>query len=167
MARNWDVADWLDERRERFTAMSDDIWAHPQVALAESAGAARRIISMKGVNESPNFYADLVKSRAILTTVVDSGVARIPRVSPRTGMTRLETVRVSRASADQRRAGRDTSRSKLNSRITSSFSQSFRPNHKRQSNATPNSSSSWRAERVRSTGISEAECSRSSPQSGG
>jgi len=28
----------------------------PQVALAETAGVARRIISMKGVNESPNFY---------------------------------------------------------------------------------------------------------------
>lgn len=28
----------------------------PQVALAETSGAARRIISMKGVNESPNFY---------------------------------------------------------------------------------------------------------------
>jgi ATP-dependent helicase HrpB len=40
--------------------------------------------------------------------VVDGGLARVPRHSPRTGMTRLETVRVSRASADQRRgrAGR-------------------------------------------------------------
>ena len=40
--------------------------------------------------------------------VVDSGLARVPRFSPRTGMTRLETVRVSRAAADQRRgrAGR-------------------------------------------------------------
>lgn len=40
--------------------------------------------------------------------VVDSGLTRIPRYSPRTGMTRLETVRVSRAAADQRRgrAGR-------------------------------------------------------------
>ena len=40
--------------------------------------------------------------------VVDSGLSRVPRFSPRTGMTRLETVRVSRASADQRRgrAGR-------------------------------------------------------------
>lgn len=40
--------------------------------------------------------------------VVDSGLMRIPRFSPRTGLTRLETVRVSRASADQRRgrAGR-------------------------------------------------------------
>jgi ATP-dependent helicase HrpB len=40
--------------------------------------------------------------------VVDAGLARVPRFSPRTGMTRLETVRVSRAAADQRRgrAGR-------------------------------------------------------------
>ncbi|HWJ23073.1 MAG TPA: ATP-dependent helicase HrpB, partial [Gemmatimonadaceae bacterium] len=40
--------------------------------------------------------------------VVDGGVARVPRFSPRRGMMRLETVRVSRASADQRRgrAGR-------------------------------------------------------------
>lgn len=28
----------------------------PQVALAETAGVARRVVSMKGVNESPNFY---------------------------------------------------------------------------------------------------------------
>lgn len=40
--------------------------------------------------------------------VIDSGLMRVSRFSPRTGMTRLETVRVSRASADQRRgrAGR-------------------------------------------------------------
>jgi ATP-dependent helicase HrpB len=40
--------------------------------------------------------------------VVDSGLARVPKFSPRTGMTRLESVRVSQASADQRRgrAGR-------------------------------------------------------------
>ncbi len=40
--------------------------------------------------------------------VVDSGLSRVARFSARTGMTRLETVRVSRASADQRagRAGR-------------------------------------------------------------
>jgi ATP-dependent helicase HrpB len=43
-----------------------------------------------------------------IRVVVDSGLMRIPRFSPGTGMTRLETVRVSRASADQRRgrAGR-------------------------------------------------------------
>ncbi len=40
--------------------------------------------------------------------VIDSGLQRIPAYEPATGMTRLETVRVSRASADQRagRAGR-------------------------------------------------------------
>jgi ATP-dependent helicase HrpB len=40
--------------------------------------------------------------------VIDGGMARVPKFSPRTGMTRLATVRVSRASADQRRgrAGR-------------------------------------------------------------
>jgi ATP-dependent helicase HrpB len=40
--------------------------------------------------------------------VVDCGLARVPRYEPDVGLTRLETVRVSRASADQRRgrAGR-------------------------------------------------------------
>jgi ATP-dependent helicase HrpB len=40
--------------------------------------------------------------------VIDSGLSRLPAFEPATGLTRLETVRVSRASADQRagRAGR-------------------------------------------------------------
>ncbi len=40
--------------------------------------------------------------------VIDSGLARVPRYEPDVGVTRLETVRVSKASADQRRgrAGR-------------------------------------------------------------
>ncbi len=40
--------------------------------------------------------------------VIDGGLARVPRYEPDVGLTRLETVRVSRASADQRRgrAGR-------------------------------------------------------------
>ena len=40
--------------------------------------------------------------------VVDCGLARVPRYEPDVGLTRLETVRVSRAAADQRRgrAGR-------------------------------------------------------------
>ncbi|RNB89424.1 ATP-dependent helicase HrpB [Brevibacillus fluminis] len=40
--------------------------------------------------------------------VIDSGLMRVPRFSPRTGMTRLETIPVSKAAADQRRgrAGR-------------------------------------------------------------
>src|SRR5690606_33824473 len=40
--------------------------------------------------------------------VIDGGLSRLPRFEPASGLTRLETVRVSKASADQRagRAGR-------------------------------------------------------------
>ncbi|HEY3367263.1 MAG TPA: ATP-dependent helicase HrpB [Symbiobacteriaceae bacterium] len=43
-----------------------------------------------------------------VTVIIDSGLMRVPRFSPRTGMTRLVTLPVSRSSADQRRgrAGR-------------------------------------------------------------
>lgn len=43
-----------------------------------------------------------------IRVVVDSGLMRVPRFNPRTGLTRLETVRVTQDSADQRRgrAGR-------------------------------------------------------------
>ncbi|HEX6226697.1 MAG TPA: ATP-dependent helicase HrpB [Chryseolinea sp.] len=43
-----------------------------------------------------------------ITTVVDSGQSRVPRFDPRSGLTRLETIRVTKDAADQRagRAGR-------------------------------------------------------------
>lgn len=43
-----------------------------------------------------------------ITVVIDSGLARVPRFDPRSGLTRLETIRVTRDAADQRagRAGR-------------------------------------------------------------
>ena len=43
-----------------------------------------------------------------VTVVIDSGTARVPRYDPGSGLTRLETMRVSQAAADQRRgrAGR-------------------------------------------------------------
>ncbi|MDQ3045924.1 MAG: ATP-dependent helicase HrpB [Bacteroidota bacterium] len=43
-----------------------------------------------------------------ITTVVDGGVARVPRFDPRTGLTKLDTVKVTKDAADQRagRAGR-------------------------------------------------------------
>src|SRR5512139_2856980 len=43
-----------------------------------------------------------------VTVVIDSGWQKVPRFDPNSGLTRLDTVRVSRASADQRagRAGR-------------------------------------------------------------
>ena len=43
-----------------------------------------------------------------ITIVIDSGYARVPRFDPRSGLTKLETIRVTRDAADQRagRAGR-------------------------------------------------------------
>ena len=36
MPKDTSPAEWLEERQQRFIAMSDDIWAHPQVALDET-----------------------------------------------------------------------------------------------------------------------------------
>ncbi|MCQ6557806.1 ATP-dependent helicase HrpB [Paenibacillus mendelii] len=71
-------------------------------AVAESAPGERKIVLSTSIAES----SVTVKGVRI---VVDSGLSRIPRFSPRTGMARLETVPVSAASADQRRgrAGRE------------------------------------------------------------
>jgi ATP-dependent helicase HrpB len=65
-------------------------------------GARRRVILSTAIAESS---VTLERVRV----VVDAGLARVPRYSPRSGMTRLATTRVSRASADQRRgrAGRE------------------------------------------------------------
>jgi ATP-dependent helicase HrpB len=43
-----------------------------------------------------------------ITTVIDSGLARVPKFDPRSGLTRLETLKVTKDAADQRagRAGR-------------------------------------------------------------
>ncbi len=64
-------------------------------------GAGRRIVLATAIAES-SITLEGVRS------VVDAGLARVPRFDPRGAMTRLETVRVSRAAADQRRgrAGR-------------------------------------------------------------
>lgn len=48
-------------------------------ALAAQFGVP---VGTSDANESPAFYADLVKSRAILSTVVDSGVAVAPNAKP-------------------------------------------------------------------------------------
>jgi aminobenzoyl-glutamate utilization protein B len=37
-----ELVGWVDERQERFIAISDDIWAHPQVALEETYACARQ-----------------------------------------------------------------------------------------------------------------------------
>ncbi len=70
-------------------------------AIAPSTGGRRKVVLATSIAET-SLTIDGVR------VVVDGGLMRVPRFSPRTGMTRLETVRVTRASADQRRgrAGR-------------------------------------------------------------
>ncbi len=70
-------------------------------AIAPSPPATRKIVLATSIAET-SLTIEGVR------VVVDSGLMRVPRFSPRSGMTRLETVRVTRASADQRRgrAGR-------------------------------------------------------------
>jgi ATP-dependent helicase HrpB len=71
----------------------------------------------RAISPSPPGRRKVVLSTSIAETsltiegvriVIDTGQMRLPRFSPRSGMTRLETVKVSQASADQRRgrAGR-------------------------------------------------------------
>jgi ATP-dependent helicase HrpB len=70
-------------------------------AIAPSPPGRRKVVIASAIAET-SLTIEGVR------VVVDSGWSRVPRYSARTGMTRLETVRVSRASADQRRgrAGR-------------------------------------------------------------
>jgi ATP-dependent helicase HrpB len=72
-----------------------------EAAIAPSPAGGRKVVLATSIAET-SLTIEGVR------VVIDSGLARVPRFSPRTGMTRLETVRVSRASADQRRgrAGR-------------------------------------------------------------
>ena len=71
------------------------------LAIQPSAPGTRKIVLATPIAET-SLTIEGVRA------VIDSGLVRVPRFSPRTGMTRLETVRVSRASAEQRcgRAGR-------------------------------------------------------------
>jgi ATP-dependent helicase HrpB len=70
-------------------------------AVAPSAAGRRKIVLATAIAET-SLTIDGVR------VVIDSGLSRVPRYEPDIGLTRLETVRVSRAGADQRRgrAGR-------------------------------------------------------------
>jgi ATP-dependent helicase HrpB len=73
-----------------------------QDAAIRPAPAGRRKIVLATSIAETSITIDGVR------VVVDSGLSRLPKYEPATGLTRLETVRVSRASAEQRagRAGR-------------------------------------------------------------
>lgn len=70
-------------------------------AIAPAAPGTRKIVLATSIAET-SLTIEGVR------IVVDSGLQRVPRYEPDIGVTRLETIRVSRASADQRRgrAGR-------------------------------------------------------------
>src|SRR5262245_25878373 len=70
-------------------------------AIAPAAPGRRKVVLATSIAET-SLTIEGVR------IVVDSGLARVPRYEPDVGLTRLETVRVSRAAADQRRgrAGR-------------------------------------------------------------
>ena len=75
--------------------------AEQQLALAPAEEGMRRIVLATNVAESSVTLPGI-------RTVIDTGLAREPRFDPNSGFTRLETVTISQASADQRagRAGR-------------------------------------------------------------
>ncbi|MFF2888205.1 ATP-dependent helicase HrpB [Paenibacillus sp. NPDC057967] len=81
---------------------------HGSLSLEEQASA----ITPCAPNERKIVLATSIAESSLtvegVRIVIDSGLSRVPRFSPRTGLSRLETVQVSQASADQRRgrAGR-------------------------------------------------------------
>jgi ATP-dependent helicase HrpB len=91
--------------------------ADPAIDIAPLYGALDQAAQDRAIAPSPPSRRKIVLATAIAETsltiegvriVIDSGLARVPRYEADLGLTRLETVRVSRASADQRRgrAGR-------------------------------------------------------------
>jgi ATP-dependent RNA helicase HrpB len=89
----------------------------PAIALAPLYGAMDMKAQDLALKPAPKDLRKVVLATSIAETsvtiegvrvVIDSGLARVPRFEPDAGVTRLETVRVSRAAADQRRgrAGR-------------------------------------------------------------
>ena len=87
------------------------------IILAPLYGAMDRKAQDLALKPAPNGFRKVVLATSIAETsitiegmhvVIDCGLARVPRYEPDVGVTRLETVRLSRAAADQRRgrAGR-------------------------------------------------------------
>jgi ATP-dependent RNA helicase HrpB len=89
----------------------------PTVEIQSLFGALEQQEQDRAIAPTPPGRRKIVLATSIAETsltiegvriVIDSGLARVPRYEPDVGLTRLETVRVSRAAADQRRgrAGR-------------------------------------------------------------
>jgi ATP-dependent helicase HrpB len=96
------LADRIDAARVTIAPLHGNLPGPAQdLAIAPGPPGRRKIVLATSIAET-SLTIEGVRA------VVDSGLARVPRFSPRTGMTRLETVRVNRGSAEQRRgrAGR-------------------------------------------------------------
>ncbi len=89
----------------------------PAIEIVPLFGALDAGVQDRAIAPAPKGQRKVVLATSIAETsltiegvriVVDSGVARVPRYEPDIGLTRLETVRASRAAVDQRRgrAGR-------------------------------------------------------------
>jgi ATP-dependent helicase HrpB len=89
----------------------------PSVEIVALFGALEASVQDRAIAPAPPGTRKVVLATSIAETsltiegvriVVDCGLSRVPRYEPGIGLTRLETVRVSRAAADQRRgrAGR-------------------------------------------------------------
>jgi ATP-dependent helicase HrpB len=95
--------------RERITDPDVDVvplhgaldWSAQARAIAPASPGRRKVVLATSIAET-SLTIEGVR------IVIDSGLARVPRYEPDVGLTRLETVRVSRAAAHQRRgrAGR-------------------------------------------------------------
>jgi ATP-dependent helicase HrpB len=91
--------------------------ADPAIDITPLHGALEAELQDRAIAPAPPGRRKVVLATSIAETsltiegvriVVDCGLSRVPRYEPQVGLTRLETVRVSRASAEQRRgrAGR-------------------------------------------------------------
>ncbi|MFL6951350.1 MAG: ATP-dependent helicase HrpB [Xanthobacteraceae bacterium] len=101
----------------RTETMLKALLSDPAVDIVPLYGALDRDIQDRAIAAAQPSRRKVVLATSIAETsltiegvriVIDSGLARVPRYEPDVGLTRLATVRVSRASADQRRgrAGR-------------------------------------------------------------
>ncbi|MEJ7643975.1 MAG: ATP-dependent helicase HrpB [Chryseolinea sp.] len=84
-----------------FPLYGDLPFARQQEAIVPNRNGIRKIVLSTSIAETSLTIEGI-------TTVIDSGYSRIPKFDPRSGLTTLETVRVTKDAADQRagRAGR-------------------------------------------------------------
>src|SRR5260370_42175499 len=106
-----------DEIRRTETLLRERM-SDPSIDIVARHGALETESQDRAIAPAPAGRRKIVLATSIAETsltiegvrvVLDCGLARLPRYEPDVGLTRLETVRVSRASADQRRgrAGRN------------------------------------------------------------